>query len=50
MVWLNPLPPEEWSGGGYDTESIERISREIPMYQLSLKGMEKAFKSLLKAT
>lgn len=50
MVWLNPLPPEEWSGGGYDTESIERISREIPMYQLSLKGMEKAFKGLLKAT
>jgi len=48
-VWLNPLPPGEWAGRGYDSESIERISREIPMYQLSLRGMEAAFRDLLKA-
>ncbi len=41
-AWLNPEPPENWRY----TESIQRIARVIPMYPLTLEGLDEAVKDL----
>ena len=48
LVWLNPLPEEEWSmGRGF--ESIRLIRDELPMYPLTIQGLEAGLKSLVAA-
>lgn len=46
-VWLNPIPEEKWNVER-GKETIKRIQSEIPMYHLSIKGLERAVKNLLK--
>ena len=42
-VWLNPVPEEYW----YDTATINVIRQIIPMYELTLDGLEKAIQRLM---
>ena len=48
MAWLNPLPERSWESG-YGSYTISHIRREIPMYHLSVKGLEEALKALIRA-
>ena len=48
MVWLNPLPPERWQWG-YGSNTIRTIAKEVPMYPLTVKGLEEAMKYLISA-
>ena len=48
MVWLNPLPPERWQWG-YGSSTIRTIEKEVPMYPLTVKGLEEAMKYLISA-
>lgn len=45
MVWLNPLPEADWEDG-YGYQTIEMISREVPMYRLTINGLTAALKHL----
>jgi hypothetical protein len=48
LVWLNPLPEEEWAAGnGFETISL--IRDELQMYPLTIKGLEAGLKSLVAA-
>lgn len=47
IIWLNPIPQDEWeSGDGFETISLVR--QEIPMFPLTLKGLEKGVDCLVK--
>ena len=48
IAWLNPLSPWSWEHG-YGSETIDYIRREVPMYQLTVEGLEQATKALVKA-
>ena len=48
IAWLNPLSPWSWEHG-YGSETIDYIRRELPMYQLTVEGLEQATKALVKA-
>ena len=47
-MWLNPLSPWNWENG-YGSETIEYIRKELPMYQLTVQGLEEATKALVRA-
>jgi uncharacterized protein len=42
-IWMNPIPQNNWQG----TYSINVIRNIIPMFELSLDGLEKAVKYLM---
>ena len=46
MVWLNPTPKNNWNAG-HGGESISIIRSLIPMYPLTVKGLEEAMKYLV---
>ncbi len=48
IIWFNPIPAEEWEHVR-GRETIKRIRSVIPMYHLSLKGMERGLKALIAA-
>lgn len=46
-VWLNPIPQKEWHRT-YGSYTITAVEQELPMFELTLQGMDKALKCLLK--
>ncbi len=48
MIWLNPVNPSSWESGRAST-TIKRIKEEVPMYHLSVDGLQAGLKSLLAA-
>jgi uncharacterized protein with von Willebrand factor type A (vWA) domain len=48
LIWLNPLPQEEW-GLGYMGESIRYIAELIKMFPLTVQGLEAGLKYIMKA-
>jgi uncharacterized protein len=44
-IWMNPIPQNNWQG----TYSINVIRNIIPMFELSLDGLEKAVKYLMQS-
>jgi uncharacterized protein len=42
-IWLNPLPERFWPG----TRSIGRIAAVLPMFPLSLNGIERGVATLM---
>jgi uncharacterized protein with von Willebrand factor type A (vWA) domain len=46
MVWLNPLPREQWNY----TQSISMIERAVEgrMFPLTLEGLEQAMRELVR--
>jgi len=47
-IWLNPLPESEWEYG-YGYRTIQLVKKEMPMFHLSVKGLEKGLKYLIAA-
>lgn len=47
-IWLNPIPKNLWETT-QGRESIARIRQEVPMYQLSLSGLEEGIHHLIAA-
>ena len=55
VVWINPMFKSSWYYDAYYDEyntnnSIGRISKVIPMYDLSIGGVQDAIMSLMKKT
>jgi uncharacterized protein with von Willebrand factor type A (vWA) domain len=48
MIWLNPVDPSRWETG-HGSTTIMKIKEEVPMYHLSIKGLQTGFKSLIAA-
>jgi uncharacterized protein with von Willebrand factor type A (vWA) domain len=48
MIWLNPVDPSEWEQG-YGSMTMKLIKAEVPMYHLSVGGLQAGLKSLIKA-
>lgn len=48
MIWLNPLPKENWDHG-YGSETIRIIRSKVPMYRLTLEGLQEGLKALIAA-
>ena len=48
MIWLNPLPRDNWDHG-YGSETIRIIKAKIPMYRLTLEGLQEGLKALIAA-
>ena len=48
MIWLNPLPRSSWDRG-YGSETIRIIKDKVPMYRLSLEGLQEGLKALIAA-
>ena len=48
MIWLNPLPETSWERG-YGSETIRVIKDAVPMYRLTLEGLQKGLKHLIAA-
>ncbi|MBQ5953291.1 MAG: VWA domain-containing protein [Lachnospiraceae bacterium] len=48
IAWLNPLSPWSWEHG-YGSETIGYVKKEVPMYPLTVEGLEQATKALVKA-
>lgn len=46
MIWMNPIPKEEWEYG-YGYQTIQIIKEMVPMYHLTVKGLEEGLKNLL---
>lgn len=46
MVWLNPIPKREWAYA-YGSATIGLVRKEVPMFELSLDGLDAAFRKLL---
>ena len=46
MVWLNPIPKREWPYA-YGSATIGLVRKEVPMFELSLDGLDAAFRKLL---
>ena len=46
-IWLNPLHVKLWNFD-YNTRTIGMIGREIPMYPLTVRGLEEGIKALLR--
>ncbi len=45
MIWLNPMDPPDWEWG----YTIKLIQEEVPMYHLSVDGLQAGLKSLIAA-
>ena len=48
MIWLNPLRPASWDFG-YGCETIKIIKAQVPMFPLTVQGLQNALKELIKA-
>ena len=48
MIWLNPLPKDNWDHG-YGSETIRIIKARVPMYRLTLEGLQEGLKALIAA-
>ncbi len=48
MIWLNPLHEESWDWG-YGSETIRIIKKAVPMYRLTLDGLQQALRHLTAA-
>ena len=48
MIWLNPLPKQNWDAG-YGSETIRIIKARVPMYRLTLEGLQEGLKHLTSA-
>ena len=48
VVWFNPIPRDEWECTR-GADSIRYIRKEVPMYQLSLTGLEQGIHHLMAA-
>ena len=48
MIWLNPLPRSSWDQG-YGSETIRIIKEKVPMYRLTLEGLQAGLKALIAA-
>lgn len=48
MIWLNPVDPSEWDFG-YGSTTIKLVKAEVPMYHLSVDGLQAGLKSLIAA-
>lgn len=48
MIWLNPVGPDYWNAG-YGSETIRIIKERVPMYHLSLTGLQDGLKYLISA-
>ncbi|MCD8117016.1 MAG: VWA containing CoxE family protein [Oscillospiraceae bacterium] len=48
MIWLNPLPQENWEWG-YGSDTIRIIKKAVPMYRLTLEGLQQGLKYLTAA-
>lgn len=46
LVWLNPIPEEEWPYV-HGRSSIRLLREEVPMFPLSLDGLDRALKRLM---
>ncbi len=45
-VWINPMPAEEWDYS-YGSFTVGLIREQIPMYEMSIKGLEGAVEELM---
>ena len=48
MIWLNPIPAQYWDTA-YGHATIGYIRREVPMFPLSVQGLEQGLKHLMAA-
>ncbi len=48
MIWLNPLPESSWDAG-YGSETIRIIKSRVPMYRLTVEGLQAGLKALIAA-
>lgn len=48
MIWLNPLSTSNWEQG-YGSQTIRYIKDAVPMYHLSVSGLEAGLKYLVSA-
>ena len=48
MIWLNPLPKSKWDHG-YGSETIRIIKDRVPMYRLTLAGLQEGLRALIAA-
>ena len=48
MIWFNPLPENSWEFG-FGSGTIRVLMREVPMFRLSVKGLEAGLKYLVAA-
>ncbi len=48
MIWLNPVRPAYWESG-YGSETIRLIKNKVPMYPLTLEGLQDGLKHLMHA-
>ena len=48
LVWLNPIPQEYWPYT-HGSWTIQLLQKEVPMYALSLDGLDASLKKLMAA-
>lgn len=48
MIWLNPTSEEYWEKG-YGSETVKIIKKHVPMYHMSVKGLEQGLRELIRA-
>lgn len=48
MIWLNPLSPRSWDFG-YGSETVKIIKSRVPMYQLTVRGLQDGLQELIRA-
>ena len=48
LAWLNPIPKAQWDND-FGAETIRILQQEVPMFPLSLNGLEAALKRLMTA-
>ena len=48
MIWLNPLPRDHWDRG-YGSETIRIVQNRVPMYRLTLEGLQAGLRALVAA-
>lgn len=48
MIWLNPTSEQYWEQG-YGSETVKIIKNHVPMYHMSVKGLEQGLRELIKA-
>ncbi|MCL4234265.1 MAG: hypothetical protein KJ042_07085, partial [Deltaproteobacteria bacterium] len=45
-VWINPIAEDEWNVS-YGTFTLNMIREQIPMFEMSVRGLEGAVKELM---
>lgn len=48
MIWLNPLNPRSWDFG-YGSETVKILKDMVPMYPLTVRGLQDGLKELIRA-